>query len=680
MNATEEIKKLVELLNQYAYEYYTLDEPSVEDAEYDRLYSRLEALEAENPELIRADSPTQRTGGTILDGFTKYTHVYNLYSLQDAFSLEEVADFDARVRREIEKPEYICELKIDGFSLSLVYENGRLVTAATRGDGFVGENVTEQIRQVADVPQVLPEPISLTLRGEAYLPKEAFDRLNMERELAGLKTFANPRNAAAGTIRQLDTSVVKKRGIASFLYQLASPAEDLALTTQEAVLEEFERLGFVVNQERIFASSLAEIYAFIEKVTSLRETLPYDIDGVVIKVNDLAEQDELGFTVKFPRWAIAYKFPPDLAETEVLSVDWTVGRTGVVTPTANMTPVLLAQSTVARATLHNVDYIAEKDIRIGDKVIIYKAGDIIPAVQRVLLDKRPKPQRKRGYRRIGGRRRAVSRLISQLPKLEIPTHCPACGSKLVHYADEVALRCVNPLCPAQLRERLIHFASRNAMNIVGLGPAVVTQLFEKELVADVADLYALTEEKLKGLDNFGKKSATKLLAAIDNSRTNSVEKLIFGLGIRHVGGKVAKLLAEHFGNLTKLMIADEEEIAEIPTIGWAVATALKSYFSLAGSQKLIAELELRGLNFDYTGQTVKVDGPLTGRVVVLTGKLLGLTRLEAKQKLESLGATVTGSISTKTNLVVAGEDAGSKLKKAQDYGIEIWSEEDLAEL
>lgn len=654
MNAETKIKELTEQLNRYAYEYYTLDAPTIEDAEYDRLYRELEVLEQENPNLVRADSPTHRTGDVVLSGFEKFQHPYNLYSLGDVFSREELAAWEERVRGQIAEPEYICELKIDGLSLSLYYENGELVTAATRGDGSVGENITENVRRIKDVPLVLSEAIDIVVRGEAYLPRKNFAKLNAERELEGLSPFANPRNAAAGTLRQLDTKVVAKRGLATFLYQEASPATN---DSQEEVLEYFEKLGFVVNPERIFARNMDEIWAFIEKVTAMRDKLAYDIDGVVIKVNNLAEQEELGFTVKAPRWAIAYKFPAELAETEILSVDWTVGRTGVVTPTANMTPVTLAQTTVARATLHNVDNIKEKDIRIGDKVLIYKAGDIIPAVQRVLFDKRP----------------------DGLPEMEIPTNCPECHSELVHYEDEVALRCVNPLCPAQKREKLIHFASRAAMNIAGLGQSIVTALFEAELVEDVADIYKLSFEQLTALDKIQSKSAEKLLTAVEASKSNSAEKLLFGLGIRHIGGKVAKLLLERFGNLRRVAQATEEEIAEIPTLGAAVGEAIVSYFALEGAQKLLDELEAAGVNFDYLG-AVLASGPLSGKTVVLTGKLSQLTRAEAKEKLESLGANVSGSVSKKTDLVLAGSDAGSKLSKAQDLGIEIWSEEDLVKL
>ena len=655
MNIEQKIKELTELLNKYAFEYYTKDQPSVEDSEYDRLYRELETLEKENPQLIRSDSPTQRTGDVVLSGFEKFQHPYNLFSLGDVFSREELAAWEERVRKDVPQPEYICELKIDGLSLSLYYENGILTTAATRGDGSIGENITENVKRIKDIPLRLAEPIDIVVRGEAYLPRKNFVKLNDERELEGLAPFANPRNAAAGTLRQLDTKVVAKRGLATFLYQEASPATN---DTQEEVLEYFEKLGFSVNPERKFAQNMDEIWEFIEHATAMRDQLAYDIDGVVIKVNNLATQEELGFTVKAPRWAIAYKFPAELAETEILSVDWTVGRTGVVTPTANMTPVILAQTNVSRATLHNVDYIHEKDIRIGDKVLIYKAGDIIPAVQRVLFDKRPKENE----------------------PMHIPTHCPECDSELLHFEDEVALRCVNPLCPAQNREKLIHFASRNAMNIVGLGPSVISQLFDKKLVSDVADLYHLTATQLAELDKIQEKSAQKIVDAIQASRSNSAEKLLFGLGIRHVGSKAAKLLLEEFANLRKLSVAKEEEISAIPTLGGVIATAVTTYFETEGAQKLLDELENAGLNFDYLGVRMNSDSPLSGKTVVLTGKLTTLTRNEAKEKLENLGANVSGSVSKKTDIVVAGVDAGSKLTKAQDLGIEIWSEEDLINL
>ncbi|OFI47824.1 DNA ligase (NAD(+)) LigA [Floricoccus penangensis] len=655
-NAELRIKELVKLLNKYAHEYYTLDNPSVEDAEYDKLYRELVELEEKNPELVQNDSPSHRTGDLVLSKFEKYQHQYQLYSLQDAFSREEIEEFDARVRKVIPNPEYICELKIDGLSLSLVYENGVLVTAATRGDGSIGENITEQVKRIKDVPLVLPQEIDITVRGEAYMPRKSFDKLNIERELDGEAPFANPRNAAAGTLRQLDTKVVAKRNLATFLYQEASPATH---DTQEKVLEYFEELGFVVNQDRIFARSIEEIWSFIDKVADMRGKLPYDIDGVVIKVNSLAQQEELGFTVKAPKWAIAYKFPAELAETEILSVDWTVGRTGVVTPTANMIPVTLAQTTVSRATLHNVDYINEKDIRVGDLVIIYKAGDIIPAVQRVLFDKRED---------------------RETHPIEVPTNCPICDSELVHLEEEVALRCINPMCPAQIKEGLAHFASRAAMNIVGLGPSVINQLFDSGLVKDVADLYKLSVADLMTLDKVKEKSATNIYQAIQNSKANSVEKLIFGLGIRHVGAKAAKILAEYFGNLNALSRANVEEMSEIQSIGHVIATSIATYFDNEQVQDLLKELETADLNFEYLGARPQIDSILSGKTVVLTGKLEQFTRTQAKEKLEALGANVSGSVSKKTDILVAGADAGSKLAKAQELGIEIWSEDDLAKI
>ncbi len=655
MNIESKIKDLTELLNKYAHEYYTMDMPSVEDAEYDRLYRELETLEQENPHLVRADSPTHRTGDVVLSGFEKYKHEYNLYSLGDAFSREELEEFDERVRKVIPKPEYICELKIDGLSLSLKYTEGKLEVAATRGDGTVGENITENVKRIKDVPLVLKEPIDIVVRGEAYLPRKNFVKLNTERELEGKAPFANPRNAAAGTLRQLDTKEVSKRGLATFLYQEASPATN---DTQEEVLEYLEKLGLVVNKERVFAKSIDEVWSFIERVATMRDSLDYDIDGVVVKVNNLDEQEELGFTVKAPRWAIAYKFPAELAETKILSVDWTVGRTGVVTPTANMEPVTLAQTTVSRATLHNVDYIKEKDIRLNDRVMIYKAGDIIPAVQRVLLEKRPEDS----------------------VEMDIPKFCPECSSELVHFEDEVALRCINPLCPAQNREKLIHFASRGAMNISGLGQSIVTQLFTNNLVKDVADIYQLQLDQLVALEKIQEKSATKLLAAIEASKQNSAEKLLFGLGIRHVGAKAAKLLMERFGNLRSLSQASLEEISEIPSLGEVIAKAVTTYFATEGAQLLLNELEEAGVNFEYLGLKPKTDSLLSGKTVVLTGKLTSMTRTEAKEKLEALGANVSGSVSKKTALVVAGAEAGSKLVKAQELGIEIWSEEELLNL
>lgn len=642
------MNELVALLNRYASEYYTSDNPSVSDSEYDRLYRELVELEAAYPDQVLADSPTHRVGGKVLDGFEKYSHQYPLYSLQDAFSREELEAFDARVRKELPHPTYICELKIDGLSISLTYEKGILVAGATRGDGSIGENITENLKRVKDIPLTLPEKLDITVRGECYMPRASFDLVNQARQENGEPEFANPRNAAAGTLRQLDTAVVAKRNLATFLYQEASPS---TRDSQEKVLKHLEQLGFVVNPKRILAENIDEIWNFIQEVGQERENLPYDIDGVVIKVNDLAGQEELGFTVKAPKWAVAYKFPAEEKEAQLLSVDWTVGRTGVVTPTANLTPVQLAGTTVSRATLHNVDYIAEKDIRKDDTVIVYKAGDIIPAVLRVVESKRVSEE-----------------------KLDIPTNCPSCDSQLLHFEDEVALRCINPRCPAQIMEGLIHFASRDAMNITGLGPSIVEKLFAANLVKDVADIYRLKEEDFLLLEGVKEKSASKLYQAIQASKENSAEKLLFGLGIRHVGSKASQLLLQHFHSIENLAQADPEEVASIESLGSVIAKSLQTFFATEGSKILLDELKEAGVNLDYKGQTVVADAALSGLTVVLTGKLERLKRSEAKSKLESLGAKVTGSVSKKTDLVVAGVDAGSKLQKAQELGIEVRDE------
>lgn len=644
----ERMKELVELLNRYATEYYTSDNPSVSDSEYDRLYRELVELEKAHPDQVLPESPTHRVGGKILDGFEKYSHQYPLYSLQDAFSREELDAFDARVRKELDDVTYICELKIDGLSISLTYEQGIFVAGATRGDGSIGENITENLKRVKDIPLSLPEKLDITVRGECYMPRASFDQVNQSRQENGEPEFANPRNAAAGTLRQLDTAVVAKRNLATFLYQEASPS---TRDSQEKVLKHLEQLGFVVNQRRLLAHSMDEVWTFIQEIGQERDQLPYDIDGVVIKVNDLAGQEQLGFTVKAPKWAVAYKFPAEEKEAKLLSVDWTVGRTGVVTPTANLTPVQLAGTTVSRATLHNVDYIAEKDIRKDDTVIVYKAGDIIPAVLRVVGSKRVSEER-----------------------LDIPTNCPSCDSKLLHFEDEVALRCINPRCPAQIKEGLTHFASRDAMNISGLGPSIVEKLFAADLVKDVADIYRLTVEDLLLLDGIKEKSAQKLYQAIQASKENSAEKLLFGLGIRHVGSKASQLLLQNFHSIESLAQANPEEIASIESLGSVIAQSLQTYFATEGSEILLRELKESGVNLDYKGQTVAANAALSGLTVVLTGKLERLNRSEAKNKLESLGAKVTGSVSKKTDLVVAGADAGSKLQKAQELGIEIRDE------
>ncbi|HGI1746741.1 TPA: NAD-dependent DNA ligase LigA [Streptococcus agalactiae] len=648
------MNELVSLLNQYAKEYYTQDNPTVSDSQYDQLYRELVELEEQHPENILPNSPTHRVGGLVLEGFEKYQHEYPLYSLQDAFSKEELIAFDKRVKAEFPTASYMAELKIDGLSVSLTYVNGILQVGATRGDGNIGENITENLKRVHDIPLHLDQSLDITVRGECYLPKESFEAINIEKRANGEQEFANPRNAAAGTLRQLNTGIVAKRKLATFLYQEASPTQK---ETQDDVLKELESYGFSVNHHRLISSSMEKIWDFIQTIEKDRISLPYDIDGIVIKVNSLAMQEELGFTVKAPRWAIAYKFPAEEKEAEILSVDWTVGRTGVVTPTANLTPVQLAGTTVSRATLHNVDYIAEKDIRIGDTVVVYKAGDIIPAVLNVVMSKRNQQE------------------VMLIPKL-----CPSCGSELVHFEDEVALRCINPLCPNQIKERLAHFASRDAMNITGFGPSLVEKLFDAYLIADVADIYRLSIEDLLTLDGIKEKSATKIYHAIQSSKENSAEKLLFGLGIRHVGSKASRLLLEEFGNLRQLSQASQESIASIDGLGGVIAKSLHTFFEKEEVDKLLEELTSYNVNFNYLGKRVSTDAQLSGLTVVLTGKLEKMTRNEAKEKLQNLGAKVTGSVSKKTDLIVAGSDAGSKLTKAQDLGITIQDEDWLLNL
>lgn len=660
--ALAKIKNLQKTLNEYAYFYYVKDQPKVLDSEYDKLYQELVQLETQYPESITPDSPTQRIGGVILDGFEKAVHEVPLYSLNDAFSKEELEAFDARVAKALghHNYSYECELKIDGLSISLRYENGRFVRGATRGDGSVGENITENLKTVRSIPMTLPEPISIEVRGECYMPKESFMKLNEAREQEGLDTFANPRNAAAGSLRQLDTKVTAQRNLSTFLYTVAEFGP-LEVATQEEALQALDHLGFKINSNRRICQTVDEIWEYITEYHEKRADLPYEIDGIVIKVNDLNLQDELGFTVKAPRWAIAYKFPPEEAETVIRDIEWTVGRTGVVTPTAVMDPVVVAGTTVSRASLHNMDYIEAKDLRLNDHVLIYKAGDIIPEVDHAIVEKRE----------------AAS---SPYPK---PTHCPVCGSELVHLEEEVALRCINPKCSAQIKEGLSHFVSRQAMNIDGLGPKVIEQMYEKELVKDVADLYYLTQEQLLTLDKVKEKSANNLLKAIEASKANSAERLLFGLGIRHVGAKAAKILLEHYETIENLSQAKAEDILNLHTMGETIANSLTTYFANDEVHELLAELKAAGVNLRYLGvtqaQLASVQSPFKDKTIVLTGKLTTYTRDEAKAKIESLGGKVTGSVSKKTDLVIAGADAGSKLTKAQSLGIEVWSEEQMVE-
>ena len=654
--AKKEIVPLRKQLTQWGKEYYEQDNPSVEDYVYDRAYQRLVELETQFPELKSADSPTQRVGGAVTTQLTKVRHDIPMLSMGDVFSVDELMDFNRRQQDNGDvtvEPEYNLELKIDGLSLSLVYENGKLVQGSTRGNGTIGEDVTANVMTIKSIPHELPEPLTLEFRGECYMPKASFVKLNEEREAAGLPVFANPRNAAAGSLRQLDPKVTAKRDLATFMYYVPE-YQKLGVTTQAGALDRMRELGFSVNPNNRVVHNEAEIAAYIDEYTAQRDQLSYGIDGIVEKVNDLATENALGNTVKVPRWEIAYKFPPEEQATVVRDIVWTVGRTGNVTPTAVMDPVQLAGTTVSRASLHNPDYLREKDIRLGDTVYLHKAGDIIPEISRVDLKKRP----------------------ADSQEYEIPTKCPVCGAELVHLDDEVALRCINPMCPAQIKEGLAHFASRNAMNIDGLGPKIIQQLWDKKLIRDVADLYRLNYDQLLTLDKFGDKSANNLLTSIDNSRNNSVERLLFGLGIRHVGAKAARQIMTHFGNLDRLMAATADEVAAVDGIGPIIGESVHTYFANPQVVALIDELRDAGLNFNYQGPavTANTESKWNGRRVVLTGKLEEMTRGAAKQWLEAHGAKVTGSVSKKTDIVIAGTSAGSKLTKAQDLGITVWDE------
>lgn len=652
----EKIEAIRLQLQQYNYEYYVLDNPSVADSVYDTLYHELVALEAEYPEYISQDSPTQRVGGEVLSGFSKIQHRTPMLSLGNAFSLEDLKQFDGRVREVAPLATYSVELKIDGLAVSLVYENGILQTGATRGDGQIGEDITQNIRTISSVPLKLQQPLSLEARGECFMSKEAFVRVNEEREQQGEQIFANPRNAAAGTLRQLDSQVVAQRQLDVFFY--AGEIENTA--TQIDLLQALKTSGLKINPHTQICHTIDEVWALIERFAAQRQQLPYDIDGVVIKVNDFATREEIGFTNKAPKWAIAYKFPAEEATTIIKDIEWTVGRTGVLTPTAVMESVFLAGSTVQRASLHNMDLIRQKDIRLGDTVIIHKAGDIIPEVKSVVLHKRP--------------------TNSQV--YEAPTHCVACGSQLIRLDGEVALRCVNPLCSAQQKQSLAHFVSRQAMNISGLGDKVAAKLFDAKLIQTVADLYTLTLEQLLSLDKVQETSATKLLQAIEASKQNSLERLLFGLGIRHVGSKQANVLAQHFQTMEALSIASIEDLSQIDGIGGVVAQSIVMYFALDDVKTLLVRLKHANVNLTYRGERLEEnlsDSVFAGQTIVLTGKLNVLKRDEASKLLEKYGAKVTGSVSKKTTLLIAGEEAGSKLEKAMALNVPIWREDDLIE-
>ena len=656
--ARKEVAALRDKLDEWANAYYTKDTPEVEDNVYDKNYNRLVELEQEFPQLVSQDSITQKVGGQIDNQFTKVTHEIPMLSMGDVFSKEELQEFDDRVQKQIgHEVAYNVELKIDGLSIALEYTDGKLTRASTRGNGQVGEDVTPNARYISDIPQTLPEKLTTEVRGECYMGKEPFAKLNAERDEKGETTFANPRNAAAGSLRQLDASITKHRHLSTFIYTLVNPPAEI--TSQHQAIEKMTQLGFHTNQTGRRIAKMADIFAFIDEYTAKRNSLDYGIDGIVLKVDDLDLQQELGNTVKVPRWEIAYKFPPEEQETVVHEIKWTVGRTGVVTPTAIMDPVQLAGTTVSHAVLHNADLLQQKDVRIGDTVMLHKAGDIIPEISEVVLAKRPKDAQ----------------------PYPIPTTCPSCGEKLIHLKDEVALRCVNPSCPAQIEEGITHFASRPAMNIDGLGPKIVRQLIKNGLVHNVADLYHLTAADLEKLDHFKDKSISNLLNAINNSKRNSVELLLTGLGIDHVGAKAARLIAQKFKNMAKIITADVQDVAAIATIGMTIAESLTTYFAQDEVKDLVNELKNSGVNMDYLGaepaDTAAIpDNYFKGKTVVLTGTLAHYTRSEFTKKLQALGAKVTGSVSRKTDYVIYGQDAGSKYTKAQKLGVPLLTEEE----
>ncbi|MCY9092680.1 NAD-dependent DNA ligase LigA [Bacillus mojavensis] len=657
--AKQRAEELRRTINKYSYEYYTLDEPSVPDAEYDRLMQELIAIEEEHPDLRTPDSPTQRVGGAVLEAFQKVTHGTPMLSLGNAFNADDLRDFDRRVRQAVgDDVAYNVELKIDGLAVSLRYEDGYFVRGATRGDGTTGEDITENLKTIRTIPLKMNRSLSIEVRGEAYMPKRSFEALNEERIKNEEEPFANPRNAAAGSLRQLDPKIAAKRNLDIFVYSIAE-LDEMGVETQSQGLDFLDDIGFKTNQERKKCGSIEEVIAMIDELQAKRADLPYEIDGIVIKVDSLDQQEELGYTAKSPRWAIAYKFPAEEVVTKLLDIELNVGRTGVITPTAILEPVKVAGTTVSRASLHNEDLIKEKDIRILDKVVVKKAGDIIPEVVNVLVEQRTGEEK----------------------EFSMPTECPECGSELVRIEGEVALRCINPECPAQIREGLIHFVSRNAMNIDGLGERVITQLFQENLVRNVADLYKLTKEQVIQLERMGEKSTENLISSIQKSKENSLERLLFGLGIRFIGSKAAKTLAMHFESLDNLKKATIEELLAIDEIGEKMADAVITYFHKEEMLELLAELEELGVNTLYKGpKKVKAedsDSYFAGKTIVLTGKLEELSRNEAKAQIEALGGKMTGSVSKNTDLVIAGEAAGSKLTKAQELNIEVWNEQQL---
>lgn len=650
------VKELHQLLHRYNHEYHVLDNPTVPDSEYDQLLHELISIEEKHPELKTDDSPTVRVGGPPLSQFEKINHDTPMLSLGNAFNEEDLRKFDQRVREKVDSVRYTCELKIDGLAVSLKYVNGRFVQGLTRGDGTTGENITENLKTIHAIPLTIKEPLSIEVRGEAYMPRKSFVSLNEQKEQNGEQLFANPRNAAAGSLRQLDSKLTAKRKLDIFLYSVNDLTE-IEADSQSEALNNLDELGFKTNKERETFDDIEGVLSFISKWTEQRNNLSYDIDGIVIKVDDLSQQEELGFTQKSPRWAIAYKFPAEEVLTTLTDIELSIGRTGVVTPTAILEPVKVAGTTVSRASLHNEDLIHEKDIRIGDKVVIKKAGDIIPEVVKSIAEERSED--------------------SEI--YHMPTHCPSCEHELVRIEGEVALRCINPKCSAQLVEGMIHFVSRQAMNIDGLGDKIIEQLYQNDKIKDVADLYYLTKDDLLPLERMGEKKVNNLLTAIEASKAKSLEHLLFGLGVRHLGTKASRVIAEKYETIDRLFEVTIEDLTEIPDVGHKMAQSLVTYMENDDIKVLIDKLKQKNVNMTYTGiKQSEIEGhpDFTGKTFVLTGKMTEMTRPEATKVIQSLGAKVIGSVTKNTDVVIAGEDAGSKLEKAEKLNIEVWSEED----
>lgn len=656
MDIKKKIKALTDKLLEYSEKYYTYDSPEITDFEYDRLSRELSELEKQYPMYALPYSPTQRVGGQILQGFEEVVHEVEMESLQDAFSYEELEAFDKRVKNVFPDAEYVTELKIDGLSVSLTYENGILTRAATRGDGKIGENVTANIKTIASVPLKLSCPVKkLIVRGEVYMPRKAFEKLNEQRDMEGEQPFANPRNAAAGSLRQLDSSVTASRNLDIFIFNLQK-CEDKNFSTHSETLDFLKTLGFRVSPYYNRFKTIHDAFEEISRLGQLRDTLSFDTDGAVIKTNDLLMREKLGKTTKFPKWAIAYKYPPEQKETEILGIQVNVGRTGVLTPLAVLNPVFCAGSTISKATLHNKDFIAERDIRIGDTVIIQKAGDIIPEVVKTIKEKRP----------------------SSTKKFEMPSVCPACGEQVVPDEDSPVLRCINSECPAQLLKNIIHFAERDAMNIDGLGEGIISRFSEEGLISSAADLYRLKKADISNLERFGEKSADNLLVSIENSKKQNLNNLIYALGIRQVGQKASKILAVRFGTIDALIAATKEELTVIEDIGPVTAGYIREYFSNKKNLHFIFRLKEEGINTNYKSDLK--DNRFEGLTFVLTGTLSGFTRDEASSIIESFGGKVSSSVSRKTSFVIAGAEAGSKLTKAENLGVKIIDEAEFSRM